>query len=293
MHKPAINRGWLRSLIYFFAIIITFLLFDSLGYIIINAFSEITLKGPISYRRENIYLLVIYQLFILTGITLLTLFFRKHIDNKSIKSLGFLNYRFRNDIFLGLLLGFILIGTGFLTLYILSYLSIGEILTNSQYLSGSLILCLLISWIEELSFRGYILNNLAESFHPYIALLISSLSFAALHIFNSGLSILAFTNLFLAGILLGIVFIYTKTIWFALSLHFSWNFFQGPVFGFKVSGIEMDSLVIQSLEGTDFITGGEFGFEGSLLCSLLIIISIIALDRYYNKSLNMPLVMNN
>lgn len=285
MHKPAINRGWLRILIYLLTVIITMFLFSNLGFILIFAiYGEVLTQVELT-ERENIFILVIYHLPLMAGVTLLTLLFRKHVDRKSILSLGFQNLRTCKDIFFGFLLGFIFISSGFIILLLTGYISIDKISPDSRFLSGSLILCLLISWIEELSFRGYILNNLAGIYHPYKALIVSSILFAIFHIPNPGISLLAFTNLFLAGILLGIVYIYTKTIWFALSLHFSWNFFQGPVFGFKVSGIEMNGLFIQRLKGVDIITGGEFGFEGSLLCSFLIILSILALDRFYNKRL--------
>ncbi len=285
MHKPAINRGWLRILIYLLTVIITMFLFSNLGFILIFAiYGEVLTQVELT-ERENIFILVIYHLPLMAGVTLLTLLFRKHVDRKSILSLGFQNLRTCKDIFFGFLLGFIFIASGFIILLLTGYISIDKISPDSRFLSGSLILCLLISWIEELSFRGYILNNLAGIYHPYKALIVSSILFAIFHIPNPGISLLAFTNLFLAGILLGIVYIYTKTIWFALSLHFSWNFFQGPVFGFKVSGIEMNGLFIQRLKGVDIITGGEFGFEGSLLCSFLIILSILALDRFYNKRL--------
>lgn len=196
--------------------------------------------------------------------------------------LGFRRRGVSKDTLTGLLTGLACIAAGFVILLISGLLVVEGFSPDLNYLAGSLILCLVISWLEEISFRAYMLNNLMDSFHPFIALMISSFLFALFHLFNDGMTFLTFLNLFLAGILLGIVFIYRKTIWFAMSLHFSWNFFQGPVFGFRVSGTEMHGLLEQRPEGPIHFTGGEFGFEGSVICSLLIILSIILICRYYN-----------
>ena len=64
-------------------------------------------------------------------------------------------------------------------------------------------------------------------------------------------------------------------------MHLTWNFFQGPVFGFEVSGIEAESIINQSVSGSDLLTGGAFGFEGSLLCTFAIVLMILYLDKKY------------
>lgn len=282
MKYPAIKSGWVRSMIYMVSMILVLIVFGIPAFALASALSEKPLHALDLYT-ENIYILIVYQLFILIGITGLTIIFRKYIDRKKLVTLGFGKIRRNKDLILGLLLGPAIIGTGFIILYFSGNLEIHDIRPDYSHLGGALILCILISWIEEISFRGYILNNMLESFHPYTGLFVSSLLFAAFHMFNPGMAVIPFVNLFLAGILLGVVFIYTKTIWYALSLHFSWNFFLGPVFGFEVSGIEMGGFIRQKPTGDDLVTGGNFGFEGSLLCSLLIILCIFALNRYYNN----------
>jgi hypothetical protein len=93
-----------------------------------------------------------------------------------------------------------------------------------------------------------------------------------------------FLNIFLAGILLGVVYVYTERLWFAISLHFTWNFFQGPVFGSQVSGTVTDGTFIQLTKtGNPLITGGDFGFEGSLLMTFMMIAIIFALGLHYHK----------
>ncbi len=280
---PAIKRGWLRALIYIFLFLITLVIFEIIAMSVLSAISDKTMFEVISNIRDNIHLLVLVQTIVLTGVTALTFAFRKYFDARTIITLGFSSYRRNKDLVLGLALGLIVIGSGFLILLLSGNLVIISISPDFAYLGWSIILCLIISWVEELSFRGYILNNLIDSFHPFTGLLISSFLFAVFHLLNPGMGMIPFVNLFLAGILLGIVFIYTKTIWYALALHFSWNFFQGPVFGFPVSGIEMDGFLQQQPKGYEIITGGNFGFEGSILSSLLIILCIFALNYLYTK----------
>lgn len=114
-----------------------------------------------------------------------------------------------------------------------------------------------------------------------MALLISSILFSLFHAANANIGIIALINIFVAGFLLGINYVFTRNIWFAVFLHFSWNFFQGPVFGYEVSGTNMSSLLQQTLKGPDLLTGGDFGFEGSLVCLFLNLLTCALLASYY------------
>jgi len=87
----------------------------------------------------------------------------------------------------------------------------------------------------------------------------------------------------LAGILLGSTYIFTKNLWFPISLQLFWNFFQGPVFGYPVSRQKIDSLLTNKTIGNETMSGGKFGFEGSILCTIITIVSIILIMIYYNK----------
>jgi hypothetical protein len=138
----------------------------------------------------------------------------------------------------------------------------------------------IVSLSEELLFRGYILNNLLMSGKRYNALILSSVIFALFHSINPNLTLLAFVNIFLAGMLLGSSYIFTQNIWFPLSLHLFWNFFQGAVFGYPVSGHEIDSLFSFQPLGKNLLHGGEFGFEGSMICTIFVSFTVVALLIY-------------
>jgi len=83
--------------------------------------------------------------------------------------------------------------------------------------------------------------------------------------------------------LLGVNYIHTRNLWFSILFHLGWNFFQGPVLGYRVSGINFSSLLQTELNGDLIITGGEFGFEGSIVNTALCLILVLLLNRVYEK----------
>ena len=94
-------------------------------------------------------------------------------------------------------------------------------------------------------------------------------------------------NLLLAGILLGSAYIYTRNLWFAIALHWFWNWLQGPVLGFEVSGNAFGEslLTLDTSAGSALLNGGPFGFEGSLICTVLMLAAIWLIIRYYNRGM--------
>ena len=99
---------------------------------------------------------------------------------------------------------------------------------------------------------------------------------------------LAFVNLFLAGLLLGLNYIYTKNLWFSFFFHVSWNYFAGPILGFHVSGLSQPSLLVAETKGDLLITGGDFGLEGSILTTVVAAIAFFVLlwafERKYTSA---------
>ena len=100
---------------------------------------------------------------------------------------------------------------------------------------------------------------------------------------NDNITVLSFVNLVLAGFFLGISYIFTKSLWFPIGLHFTWNLFQGPVFGFEVSGHKIISIIKPILNGEQIYTGGEFGFEGSIFCVFIVVIGTFCIYKFYSK----------
>jgi hypothetical protein len=81
-------------------------------------------------------------------------------------------------------------------------------------------------------------------------------------------------------------YIFTKNLWFGIFFHFGWNFFQGSVLGYNVSGtgIEQGSSILQqTVIGEKFFTGGNFGFEGSVICTILSLAMFIIISSTYSR----------
>lgn len=189
----------------------------------------------------------------------------------------------------GLFLGPALLGLASIGMLLSGHLEWTDIVWDPNTLFISLGYMVLIAFSEELVFRGYILGNLLETFsNKWIALGISAVLFTGYHFASPGTHALAFFNLFLAGILLGLNYIYTKNLWFSFMLHLSWNFFEGPLLGFKVSGISFPSLLQAETKGDLMITGGDFGLEGSMLVMLLLLTAILILAWAFQRKYGAP-----
>lgn len=176
-----------------------------------------------------------------------------------------------------------MIGTGFIFIWGLGWI---EISTSSISIADFLLVALLfisVSIVEEVVVRGYILHTLMTGMNKYGALFVSSTIFSLMHLANPNSTLLGFINLWLAGLFLGIVYVHTKNLWFALTAHFTWNFMQSPVLGFNVSGNELPTLLKIQYLNHDMWTGGEFGFEGSMICTILSVLAIILLDIHYRR----------
>jgi uncharacterized protein len=129
---------------------------------------------------------------------------------------------------------------------------------------------------EELVSRGYQLRNMAEGLNypglgpksaVILAWVISSSLFGLLHLANPGAGLVSTVNITFAGLLFGLGYVLTGRLAIPIGMHMTWNFFQGNVFGFPVSGIEPIGATFISIEqdGPPLFTGGAFGPEAGLL----------------------------
>ncbi len=128
---------------------------------------------------------------------------------------------------------------------------------------------------EELQVRGYWLQNLEDGLNLPWAFILSSIFFAAIHFDNPGFSLAAFLGLFVGSFDLAYGYIRTRQLWLPIGLHLGWNFFEGTVYGFQVSGLEdVPRLLLQSVSGPELWTGGGFGPEAGLLMVLAVAVDV-------------------
>jgi membrane protease YdiL (CAAX protease family) len=276
---PAIRRGWARAALSFPAWI---------GMLVVSA---IITHGVLhlSNRPEsdlesatNTPMGIVVMLIQLAGTVLVVYTFRRFIDRRSVISLGLnLTRRYIRDFVAGILWGIGLISTVFLVIYFAG----GATITGVQIPWGTLgtltVIMFLVGINEELYVRGYLLTNVMESTNKYVALLITSLIFSVSHIFNPNWTVIGLVNIILAGLLLGIYFVHRRNLWFPIGMHFTWNLFEGTVYGSQVSGVPTPSILQTQFSGSDLLTGGEFGFEASLAATAAIGVSIILVHLIY------------
>lgn len=130
---------------------------------------------------------------------------------------------------------------------------------------------------EELLFRGYPLQKL-HARNRWFAIAFVALVFAALHAGNAAVTKLGLLNVFLGGVLLGLAWERHRRLWFPIGLHLAWNLTTGPILGHEVSGYEaIATLFVELGTGPDWLTGGDFGIEGSVFMTLTEAVAIALL----------------
>lgn len=174
---------------------------------------------------------------------------------------------------------------GFGLSLLLGVVEVTGVAFDGSSLLTSLLLFLLVGIAEETMMRGFVLGRLLDGgVNRFVALFISSVSFSLMHLFNPNFEFLPFLNILLAGVLLGASYIYTRNLCFPIALHWFWNWLQGPVLGYEVSGNRLDdTLLTLRVSDAHLLNGGSFGFEGSLLCTVLMVIGSGLLIGYYER----------
>jgi uncharacterized protein len=186
------------------------------------------------------------------------------------KGLGFL--------FLGIVVGLIAMTISFFAIYAFGGIDIHNTNFTTKVLRSLLVdlgIFTLVAFGEELFFRGFIIDYLKmKTENIPKTLLISSLIFAIFHMGNPGIFTTPFSllNIFVIGLFFAIIRLLTKSLWFPIGFHLAWNFSQGDLFGFSVSGEDISSIVTITTKGSTFLSGGDFGAEGSFLTFLLVFI---------------------
>jgi uncharacterized protein len=122
-----------------------------------------------------------------------------------------------------------------------------------------------VGWNEELLSRGYHLQTIASGTNLFWGVFISSSIFGLLHLGNPNATWVSAAGIFFAGLFLAFGLLRTRQLWLSIGLHIGWNFFEGPICGFQVSGLDMFHLTRITVNGPVLWTGGEFGPEAGLI----------------------------
>lgn len=276
------QSAWQRVLLLIVPYIFTGVIFYLIGALIAGVDINNIEAEPTSFQQ------LILSFFNLLGTFLVLWIFMKFLDKEPFIKLGF-NIKGRVKEFVtGIGIGLLIMSVGYLLLLSINQINFQNINFDIEEIIISILLFSIVSIVEETLLRGYVLRNLMISFNNYIALIVSSILFSLMHGFNPNIDLFALTNLFLAGILLGLSYIHTKNLWFPIALHLSWNLFQ-TLLGFNVSGQDTYSIIEFSITEKNLLNGGAFGFEGSIFSVIAMLLTIIFIEVYYrnkNRKLN-------
>ena len=158
---------------------------------------------------------------------------------------------------------FFVLVTGFIAL--LGSYRVESVSWNWDTLIKDLFMFLIVAVGEEVLFRGIVFRMIDDRWGTMVALILSALIFGFVHITNDNATVWSSLAIAVeAGLLLGAAYKWSGTLWVPIGIHWAWNYFQGPVFGFAVSGNETHSVIKPVIEGSEWLTGGSFGAEASI-----------------------------
>lgn len=237
-------------------------------------------NGVASIQEFFFHYILYYELFSFVFILLLFIFWVKVIEKNSLSSLGFVKRNWLKYLVWGIVISLIQMGVIALVYQVSG---IGSFVLNELSLEPLLfILGLFPFWLlqggtEEVATRGWLLTRIASRANLPLAIAISSSLFGFLHLGNAGVTFLSVLNIILDGFLAGLLFIYTDSIWLVVAQHGTWNYVQGNLLGFQVSGTGADASIFSFTMGSgpDWLTGGEFGAEGSIITTLVLLVSLV------------------
>ena len=254
-------------------IILTFLIFAvlfSLGTMVLSMLGEMNTSISLMFSTVSMLIapILTYMIF----------------EKRDKWSLGIQQPDAMKSLMQGLAVGILLISVSFLAIWLFNGLYINTIQYDSETLKAvvvSLGLFILVALSEELLFRGYIQGLLRNHYGANIAIIHSSILFALLHMMNPGILSTPFTliNIFLVGVFFAVTREITGGIWLAIGFHLTWNFFQGNIFGFAVSGTDSKTIISITSQGNSFISGGDFGAEGSMIATVILLIACFIVIR--------------
>ena len=250
------------------------------------------LNVPLFFNNQNLLSLLI-TLFSFAFISLLIFFRVKVIEKRSLSSIGFNKNNWLKKYSLGFLIGLVMMSIIVLILLLFRYITVEKNPIQPVGVSAiSSVLVILFGWIiqgatEEIVTRGWLLNVLSSKYNIGFGLLISSTLFGLMHLTNPNVNYIAVINIILVGLFYGLYVIKTNDLWSVCGMHSAWNFAQGNIFGFEVSGLDISvgTLIDLNLVENDFITGGVFGPEASIVATFVLLLSIIILLFINNTNL--------
>lgn len=142
----------------------------------------------------------------------------------------------------------------------------------------------LVAFGEEILNRGFFMAALRRCRCLYFIMLVPSVIFGMIHLMNPGVTFFSVFNIVLVGVLFSYMFIKSGNIWMCIGYHFTWNTFQGILYGMPVSGLDIPGVIHTEFAGSNILNGGLFGIEGGVLTTVMTLLSFIFVRYYYRNT---------
>jgi uncharacterized protein len=223
---------------------------------------------------DLVFMSLMFVLALLAASWIMTRF----VNRKPLGAIGVgLHHRTVREFGIGCLLGFLMMAGVFLVHYALGYMSFVPLDLSAGEIAARVLLSamffLLAAAGEELMFRGYFFQTFMQAVTFLPAAIVMSVLFGVSHLPNPHVTAFAAINVALAGFWLSFAYLKTRSLWFPIGLHASWNFSQTTLFSFPTSGQDFPGrrLFITAVSGPEWVTGGSFGPEGGALATAALV----------------------
>lgn len=288
-NENRLRAGW-RILIFVFLFILTS-----------RILSNVTLKVIGHLDKTAWSWWVVRGFVVIVASSVVVWIVRKYVDKKTFISLGLrLDGLAIKDFFVGLVISGLMIGTIFVIFLISGLLEFNEVSWSSSgiYAVFEILLWffgigLAVGWSEELVFRGYLLQNMRDGMGMFWAVLISCILYGLVHMSNPNSTLLSGILIAVFGFLRIFGWLRSGQLWLSMGMHAGWDFFQGPLLGFTVSGMNTESFIKQTVSGPNWITGGSFGPEAGIVVIPVIIFGLVIMYLWTAKREDIPWVLKN
>lgn len=216
---------------------------------------------------------------------------RRWLDRRSLESLG-LKFSVQSliDMLAGIGISFLQMGFIYVAMFFIGWITFKGFAWNFDPINiviagviNFFIIFIVVGFKEEILSRGYHLQTIASGINLFWGVIISSAIFGLLHLANPNATWISAAGIFFAGLYLAYGYIRTKQLWLSIGLHIGWNFFEGVVFGFPVSGLDIYPLVRINVHGPEIWTGGAFGPEAGLIVLPSLILGAVLIYLYTLK----------
>ncbi|WBW97443.1 CPBP family intramembrane glutamic endopeptidase [Oceanirhabdus sp. W0125-5] len=236
--------------------------------------------------------MLLQLVFVFGGMTVVFMLFVKLAQKRKVRTLGFYKENAGKNYIKGFFIGIAMMAISVLICYVTGAMKPTTTSTDVAIGAAAIgpVFLILIGWIiqggtEEIITRGWLLPVIGARYNVILGVIISSSFFGLLHLGNNNVGVLPMINLILFGVFAAVYALKEGSIWGVMGIHSAWNWAQGNIFGIEVSGnpVVGGTLLKFNHTGSQFISGGGFGIEGGIACTVVLVVGIVLAYKFMNR----------